>query len=67
MKGLLGRSSEGQRVRSRLLLPPFHGLEPKLSLRYSSHGGNGFVGVRTSALATTATLVISLPAVVSAA
>src|ERR1700730_14178136 len=26
-------------------VPPFHGLEPKLSLSYSSPGGNGFVGV----------------------
>jgi len=26
-------------------VPPFHGLEPKLSLSYSSQGGNGFVGV----------------------
>src|SRR5947209_6301325 len=26
-------------------VPPFHGIEPKLSLRYSSVNGNGFVGV----------------------
>lgn len=26
-------------------VPPFHGLEPKLSLSYSSQGGNGFAGV----------------------
>lgn len=26
-------------------VPPFHGIEPKLSLRYSSQNGNGFVGI----------------------
>ncbi len=26
-------------------VPPFHGLEPKLALTYSSGGGNGYVGV----------------------
>jgi hypothetical protein len=26
-------------------VPPFHGLEPRLALSYSSQGGNGFVGV----------------------
>src|SRR5215831_5825903 len=28
-----------------IVVPPFHGIEPKLSLHYNSSGGNGPVGV----------------------